>query len=264
MELYRAKPGDGCVWITGGSSGIGLSLALELSKRGYTIAVSARGFDVFDSFADHYPEHYSRIHKFPCDVTDAADMEKTCRAIADKLGPITLAVLNAGTYLPVSGIDLSIENFRKTIEVNYMGVVNGLVPVVDMMKKTGRGQIALTASVTAYNGLPTAASYGPTKAALNSMAQSLKFDFDRMNIRIQVINPGFVASELTKKNDFPMPGLIAARKAAWRLANGLEHGGFEIRFPKRVALPLKFLRLLPYPLYFWLIARMTGADKPLT
>ena len=263
MSLYRASPADGCVWITGGSSGIGFSCALELSRRGYKVAVSARSFEFFDGWAPKFETECRNIFKFPCDVTDPVKMAETCKEIEERLGPISLALLNAGTYQPQRGDQLSLEVFRKTFDVNFMGVMNGLVPLVEHMKQRGRGHIALTASVTAYVGLPTAAAYGPTKAALNSLAQSLKFDLDRMNIRLQIINPGFVHSELTRKNEFPMPGIIRAKDAAKRIADGLESGGFELRFPKRVALPLKLAKLLPYPLYFWAMAKGTGADKPL-
>lgn len=262
MSVYRASPSDGVAWITGGSSGIGMELAFELSRRGYTVAISARGFDVYDGLAAGRAEA-ANIHKFPCDVTDAGQTLAVIDKIKQTLGPISLAVLNAGTYIPMRGDRPDAEIFKKTYDVNFFGVLNGLIPLIDYMKDRGKGQIAITASVTAYNGLPMAGPYGSTKAALNSLAQSLKFDLDRANVRLQIINPGFVESELTKKNDFAMPGIIHPYTAALRICAGLEGGGFEIRFPKRVALPLKFLRLLPYPVYFWLMAKMTGTDKPL-
>lgn len=263
MNHYRASPADGVAWITGGSSGIGMELAFELSRRGYKVAISARGYDVYDSLAEGRAEA-ANIHKFPCDVTDAKQTLAVIADITEKLGPICLAVLNAGTYIPMRGDKPDFEIFRKTYDVNFFGVLNGLIPMIEYMKERGKGHIAITASVTAYNGLPMAGPYGSTKAALNSLAQSLKFDLDRINIRIQIINPGFVESELTKKNDFFMPGIIHPYHAALRICAGFEKGGFEIRFPKRVALPLKFLRLLPYPVYFWIMARTTGSHKPLT
>jgi NAD(P)-dependent dehydrogenase (short-subunit alcohol dehydrogenase family) len=256
MSIYRAQPTDGVAWITGGSSGIGRGLALELAKRGWRVAVSARNIAPFDEGQS--------VFCYPCDVADADAMEATVLKIETDLGPIALAVFNAGNYIPVAGNDLSISAFRKTFDVNFHGVVNGLVPVVDRMKAQGRGQIVITGSVTSYAGLPTAAAYGASKAALNSMAQSLKFDLDRMNIRIQMVNPGFVESELTKKNDFAMPGLMQTDAAAKRMADGIETGEFEIRFPRRLAWPLRLVSFLPHNLYFWLVGKATGADKPLS
>lgn len=263
MSLYRAKPQDGCAWITGGSSGIGLHLALELARRGFKVAISARNFDLFEAALTNEPQLTGKIKPFAVDVSDAEAMADICADIETKMGPIVLAVFNAGNYIPQSGNQLSISAFAKTFDVNFLGAVNGIVPASERMTKRGRGQIAVTGSVTSYGGLPTAAAYGASKAALNSMAQSLKFDFDRMNIRLQVCNPGFVESELTKKNTFAMPGLMKTPDAAMRYADGLETGGFEIRFPNRLAWPLRLISMLPNALYFPLIAKATGADKPL-
>ena len=264
MSLYRASPADGVAWITGGSSGIGMELAFELSRRGYKVAISSRKFDLFDEAASKNPEAAASISRFACDVSNAEDMAKTIETIEQSLGPISLAVFNAGNYIPQHGLNLDIGAFQKTFDVNFMGSVNGIVPLVARMKQRGGGQIAITGSVTSYGGLPMASAYGASKAALNSMAQSLKFDLDRMNIRIQVCNPGFVESELTKKNDFAMPGLMKTIDAAKRYADGLEKGSFEIRYPRRLAWPLRIVSMLPSLLFFKIIAKATGADKPLT
>ena len=204
------------------------------------------------------------IFAYPCDVSSEEEVASVFAKIVTDLGPVALVVLNAGNYIPLNGNELSTDTFRKTFDVNFHGVVNGLVPVISHMSANGGGQIAITGSVTSYGGLPTAAAYGASKAALNSMAQSLKFDLDRMNIRLQMCNPGFVESELTKKNSFPMPGLIRTEDAALRYANGLERGGFEIHFPRRLVWPLRLINCLPYPLYFWFLSKITGTDKPLT
>ena len=263
MSLYRAAPQDGVAWITGASTGIGRALAIELARRGWRVAVSARKSEAFDSKQENVPDLESKISIYPCDVTNATSVANTVAAITKDLGPIVLSIFNAGNYIPITGNKLAISDFSKTFDVNFMGVINGLVPVVEHMKATGKGQIAITGSVTSYGGLPTAAAYGASKAALNSMAQSLKFDLDRMNIRIQMINPGFVVSELTKKNDFAMPTLMKTEDAVLRIVKGLESGGFEITFPKRLSYILKVVNRLPFALYFRLVAKATGADKPL-
>lgn len=251
------------MWITGGSSGIGLALAQEQARRGYRVAISARNYDHFHAASRDNPDLGNNIFAYACDVTNEENVAQTLAKIVRELGPVALAVFNAGNYIPLNGDALNADAFRKTFDVNFHGVINGLVPVVAHMNANGRGQIAITGSVTSYGGLPTAAAYGASKAALNSMAQSLKFDLDRMNIRIQVCNPGFVVSELTKKNDFAMPGLMETGVAAKRYADGLAHGGFEIRYPRRLAWPLRLVSMLPNWLYFPLIAKATGADKPL-
>ncbi|MGB8819273.1 MAG: SDR family NAD(P)-dependent oxidoreductase [Rhizobiaceae bacterium] len=264
MTVYRASPADGVAWITGGSSGIGLELAFELARRGFKVAVSSRNFELLADALAKEPSFSAKILRFACDVSNPEDMARVLTEIEDTLGPIALGIFNAGNYIPQHGAALEISAFRKTFDVNFMGVTNGLIPLVERMKARGKGQIAITGSITSYAGLPMAGAYGASKAALNSMAQSLKFDLDRMNIRLQVCNPGFVVSELTKKNDFAMPGLMETADAAKRYADGLEKGGFEIRFPRRLAWPLRLVSMLPSSLYFWTIARATGADKPLT
>lgn len=261
MTLYRARPSDGVAWITGASTGIGRALSLELARRGYVVAATARGEDKLVSLANEAANLGGRIVPFPGDVTDQAGMADIAQAIEKELGPIVLAVFNAGNYFPTRGEKLSVENFVKTYEINLFGIVNGLVPVVDAMKARGFGQVAVVGSVSGYGGLPLAAAYGASKSAVNNMAEALKFDFDKMNIRIQVINPGFVDTPLTEKNTFSMPGLMKVEDATRRFADGLERGGFEVCFPRRLAWTLKLVNLLPHALYFPVMKRAMGWDK---
>jgi NAD(P)-dependent dehydrogenase (short-subunit alcohol dehydrogenase family) len=261
MTLYRAKPSDGVAWITGASTGIGRALALELVRRGYVVAATARGEDKLVSLANEASALFGRIVPFPGDVTDKDGMAAIAQAIEKELGPVALAVFNAGNYFPTRGEKLSVENFVKTYEINLFGIVNGLVPVVDAMKARGFGQVAVVGSVSGYGGLPLASAYGASKAAVNNMAEALKFDFDKMNIRIQVINPGFVDTPLTEKNTFSMPGLMKVEDATRRFADGLERGGFEVCFPRRLAWTLKLVNLLPHALYFPVMKRAMGWDK---
>jgi NAD(P)-dependent dehydrogenase (short-subunit alcohol dehydrogenase family) len=253
--MYRAKPADGVAWITGASTGIGRYLALELAGQGYTVAATARDEDRLATLATEAVGLPGRVVAFPCDVADAAAMERAVSSIEQELGPIALAIFNAGIFFPVKGDTLGIENFVSIFRINLLGVVHGLVPVVNRMHERGFGQLAVVGSVTAYGGLPLTAAYGASKAALNNMAQSLKFDLDKMNIRIQIINPGFVDTPLTRKSKFPMPALMQAEKAAKRIAHGLRTGGFELTFPRRFTWCLKLANLLPHPVYFALMNR---------
>lgn len=261
MPLYRASPKDGVAWITGGSTGIGRAVALHLVREGYTVAITARDEEEMASVRDSAGGLAGKIVAYPCDVTDEAGMEKTVAAIERDAGPIVLAIFNAGTFLPARGERLETTNLVRTFEINLFGVIYGLVPVVDRMRERGHGQVAITGSVTAYFGLPSAAAYGATKAALNNMAEALRFDFEKMNIRIQMMNPGFVDTPLTKKNSFPMPSLMTVEKAADSYVKGLKSGGFETTFPRRFTWQLKILRRLPKELVFRILNKMTGWDK---
>lgn len=261
MAIYRASPKDGVAWITGASTGIGRSLALELAGEGYAVAVTARSDGKLDSVAAEAEGLPGRIVAFPCDVTDRESMQRTVAAIEKEFGSIALAVFNAGNFFPTRGDALDVDNFVRTYEINLFGVIYGLVPVVEKMQERGFGQIAIVGSVTGYGGLPLAAAYGATKAALNNMAESLKFDFDKMNIRLQIINPGFVDTPLTKKAKFPMPALMEVGKAAKRIADGLRIGGFELTFPRRFTWWLKLANLLPHFAYFEIMNRVMGWRK---
>lgn len=258
---YVARPEDGVAWITGASSGIGAAVAQRLAAAGFTVAITARREEALAGVAADVSGP-GRIVPFPGDVTDAAAMEAVVGRIETELGPIALAILNAGVYLPVTGDALDRANFDKTFDVNIRGTVNCLIPASRSMQARGRGQIAIVASVAGYFGLPTAASYGASKAALINLAEALKFDFDNQGLTIQVIAPGFVDTPATADNPFPMPYLMSVGKAARRLVEGLQSGRFEVTFPRRFTYALKAIRILPYWAFFPLIGSATGWNKP--
>src|SRR5262245_11960166 len=239
MELYRANPADGAAWVTGASSGIGRQLALDLAREGYRVAATARSRDKLNALADEAKALKGSIVAFSCDVTDEQAMRETIGAIEAELGPVALAVFNAGNYYPARGYALETDSYTKSFQINVFGVVFGLVPLVERMRERGRGQVAIVGSATAYRGLPLASAYGSTKAALNYMAEALKFDFDKMNIRIQIINPGFIETPLTRNNKFAMPGLMRVTDASKRIVKGLTTGGFEVAFPISLTLMAK-------------------------
>lgn len=251
-------------WITGASSGIGRALSLRLARDGLTVAVTARSASALEALAAEAATTAAaggsgRIVPWPGDVTDAAVLQAAVEGIESSLGPLDLALLNAGTHTPMSAADFSIATARTLMEVNYMGVVNGLAAVLPRFLARRGGRIAVVASVAGYRGLPTAAAYGPTKAALINLAESLKPDCDRAGVTLQVINPGFVATPLTDRNEFPMPDIIPADRAAEEIVRGLAGNRFEIAFPRRFVAMLKLARLLPYSLYFRAVRRTTGA-----
>lgn len=257
-----ATPADGVAWITGASSGIGAALARLLAAQGWKVAISARSHDRLLEIEQQGQAHVGIIRAFPCDVTDAAAVAATVREIETAFGPIALGVLNAGVYLPVDGTDPDLDAFHTSFAVNLGGTANALVPLIAAMKPRGKGQIAITASVAGYRGLPTSAAYGATKAGLINLAEAMRFDLDRLGITLQVISPGFVDTPATKGNPFPMPDLMDVEDAAQAYAKGLNQPErFEIAFPTSFTWKLKLMRLLPDFLYFPLVARTTGWSK---
>ena len=247
-------------WVTGASSGIGRAVALELAASGVKVAATARRADELATLEVEALARGGVVTGFSGDVTDADAMASLAGEIAASLGPIDLAVLNAGLFIPVKAEPFDLGAFRKTFDVNLGGTVNCVAAVLPGMTARRSGNVVIVASVTGYGGLPSSAAYGATKAALINMAESLKFDLDKLGVGIQVANPGFVDTPATKKNKFVMPALMPVDEAARRIVRGLGKG-FEITFPRRFTYVLKALRLLPYPLYFRLVAKATGWDK---
>ncbi|WP_422376232.1 SDR family NAD(P)-dependent oxidoreductase [Roseibium sp.] len=258
-KQYVATPTDGCAWITGASSGIGRQLALDLARDGWTVVVTARSLSALTELEAQAADLSGRICAYAGDVANTELMQHMAAEIEEQVGPVVLLVANAGIYLPQDGLSGHVEDYRKTFEVNLMGTVNVLLPVIERMKERGRGQIGVVSSVAGYGGLPTSAAYGASKAGLINMVESLKFDLDLAGIRIQLINPGFVDTPATKSNPFPMPHLMTVEEAALDIVKGLNHPTrFEIAFPGPFVRQLKFLQLLPYRAYFALLKRTTG------
>jgi len=241
-------------WITGAGKGMGRAVALRLAREGWTVAASARTAEDLASLAAECPP--GQVHEFPLDVRDLASTEATVHLIERQLGKIDLAVLNAGTHIPMPAENFSVETFRHLVATNLMGTVNGLAQIIPKFIERKAGHIAVVASVAGYRGLPTAAAYGATKAGLINMCEALKPELERYGVRLTLINPGFVETPLTEKNDFPMPFLMPVDEAADRVIRGLKHADFEVAFPWRFAVLMKLLRLLPDRLFFMLTRRM--------
>ena len=175
--------------------------------------------------------------------------------IEQELGPIDQAILNAGTFVEQPAAEFTCDNVRGQVALNLMGTCHCLEPLIAVMKKRGRGTIAINASLAGYRGLPRSAGYGASKAALINMAESLHTELTTVGIDIKLINPGFVQTPLTDKNRFPMPFLMAVEPAAARIIAGMSGRAFEIRFPWFFAALMGFLRHLPYSIYFWLVRK---------
>jgi NAD(P)-dependent dehydrogenase (short-subunit alcohol dehydrogenase family) len=238
-------------WITGAGTGIGRSLALDLAREGVKVAASARTERNLSLLA----AHHVAVDFYPLDVTDRAEVAKAVDEIESALGPIDLAILNAGTWRPLSAQKFDAGAVREALETNYMGAVHCLEALLPRMIERGRGHIAIMASVAGYRGMPRAGGYAPTKAALINLAESLYADVSRFGIKVSIINPGFVDTPMTRGSETPMPFLVSAEDASVRILQGLRKGKFEIAFPWPLVWPLKFARILPYRLYFWTLRR---------
>jgi NAD(P)-dependent dehydrogenase (short-subunit alcohol dehydrogenase family) len=251
--MFRARPKDGIAFVTGASSGIGRAVTVELVRRGYQVAVTARRSEELTAFAASHPE---QVFAFPGDVTDPESMNSLIAAIETAHGPIALAFLNAGvSFLGEERRGFDVETVWRTQVVNIGGTVNCLAPLLARMGARGAGQIAINASLAGYCGMPGSPAYGASKAALINMAESLALSGRAEGVTIQIICHGFVRTPMTgQEKAFAMPFLIEADDAARRICDGFERAGFEISFPWQLAVSLKLLRLLPYGLRFSLLA----------
>ncbi len=234
------------VWITGASTGIGRELALKYAQRGCRVAISARSADKLTTLAGLDKS----LAPFAVDVTDRQAVARTYSAITSQLGPVDLAILNAGIWDQMVSRDFDAKRVTDSMTVNYSGVVNALEPLIRDMVSRRSGHLALVASVAGYRGLPKAAAYAPTKAALISLAEVLRLELAADMIAVSIINPGFVETPMTSVNTFPMPFIVTAEDAAARIMRGLDKKKFEIAFPWQLVAMLKLLRLLPGPLYY--------------
>ncbi|MBV2120246.1 MAG: SDR family NAD(P)-dependent oxidoreductase [Candidatus Thiodiazotropha sp. (ex Ctena orbiculata)] len=241
-------------WITGGGSGIGRSLAHMLSDMGWTVVISGRNQEKLRKTAEAGDRH--TIRQIALDVTDQQSVKNVIGEIEGDYGSIDYAFLNAGDYSPMRLSDFDPELFRRLNDVNYLGVVNCIAALIPGMRQQAQGQILITASLSGYCGLPGAAPYSATKAALINLAESLQPELLQLGIRIRLINPGFVATDLTDKNDFKMPFLITPTMAAKAIKDQLMSKRFEIRFPTIFSWIMRLLSWMPYRVYFALTRRL--------
>jgi len=251
---YRARPEDGVAWVTGASSGIGRAVALELARRGYEVYATARRVGELESLVAESDGLAGAIVAAPGDVVDREGLA-TLAASIELRRPVALAVLNAGGAARDPFEDFGGPGFQQTFALNVQGVANSLHPLLPAMRARGRGQIAIVGSISGYGGLPNAGAYAPSKAAVISLAVGLRFLVEKFGVTVQIVNPGYIRTPLTADNKFPMPFLMEVDDAARRLCDGLERGGFEIRFPRRLAWILRALNGLPYGAYFWAFNR---------
>lgn len=245
------------VWLVGASSGIGRATASALHARGAQVVVSARNAAALQEFAAQHPGSQA----VALDTTNRAAVQAAATELLAQ-GPLDLVCYCAGTYQPLRATAFDLGAMLQHQQVNVTGalhVLDAVLPALLQAARAGRpGHLSLVGSVAGYRGLPQGLAYGPTKAALIHLAETLYLDLHGLGLGVSVINPGFVETPLTAANEFPMPALVSPAQAASAIVRGWERGAFEIHFPKRFTHGMKLLRLLPYRLYFPAVRRMTG------
>lgn len=239
------------VWIVGASTGIGRAVASALHGQGAELIVSARNAVALDAFV----QAHAGSRALPLDVTDACALRQAAQA----LGAPDLVLYCAGHYRAMRATALDIDEMRRHWAVNYEGALQLLDAVLPALLAAGAGHVSLVGSVAGYRGLPMSLAYGPTKAALNNLAESLYLDLRPRGLGVSIVNPGFVDTPLTAQNGFHMPALITPEQAARHMLQGWARGRFEINFPRRFTAWMRLLRCLPDAWYFAAVRRATGA-----
>ena len=242
------------VWVTGASSGIGKAVAEKFAKEKWKVAISARRVEILNEMANNY-----NIFAYPMDVTNQNKTEETFNKILEDFGDLDLCVFSSGTYERKSEKGLNVDNVKKVIEVNFLGVVGCVKAVQKYFQNKKGGHISIVSSPVGYRGLPKSSGYTASKASLNNFTQGIYFDFKKFNVRVTLISPGFIKTALTDKNDFKMPFLKDTNYAAEKIYDGLiNKKKFEIIFPPQIAFIYKIFQILPNKVYNYLINKFVN------
>ena len=233
------------VWIVGASSGIGRALSQSLAGKGATVIASARNSNALDALKLEQSTLGFDARPIPVDVIDGNSVHQAYSEIIRSIGRVDALIYCAGDWAPVDVPVINLEQVELQTQVNHLGLVRCVAEVLPDMVKQASGIIAGVTSASAFAPLPRAEAYGASKAAANYFLRSLRADVQRLGITVVAVTPGFVDTQLTRKNDFKMPFLISAEAAANAIIRGIENGNNEISPPFQLTIPLRLLGLLP-------------------
>jgi len=237
--------------ITGASEGIGAAFSKLLIKKGWKVFGISRSSSKLKAMSKSFQSNKQSFKYFSCDVQDF----KKLKSIAKEIEAPDLLFLNAGIYSPVNASEINLDLYKKHININYLGVLNSYEAFLPGLISKQNGHIIIMSSVSGWIGLPKAAAYGPTKAALRSFAQSARYDLNPKGIKVQLCSPGFVETQATSINDFYMPGLMNVNKAANLIFKQMGSNKFEFSFPLSFSLFMKIFSYLPDKISSYLIKK---------
>ena len=236
--------------ITGASDGIGAAFTKVLLKNGWKVVGISRSSSKLKSLRKSILTGQS-LKYFSCDVQDF----KKLKTIAKKIEVPDLLFLNAGIYLPVNASEINLEVYKKHMNINYLGVLNSYEAFLPGLINKQNGHIIIMSSVSGWIGLPKAAAYGPTKAALRSFAQSVRYDLYPKGIKVQLCSPGFIDTQATSVNNFYMPGLMNVDEAGDLIFKYMKSKKFEFSFPFLFSISMKIFSFLPDKISSYLIKK---------
>ena len=244
-----------CIWITGASSGLGKALALQLAQAGNYIIASARSQSALDELAQHYP---GKIKTLPLDVGHALDLEKTAAQLREITDYVDMVICAAGICEYEDNLCFDPQMYERTLDINFFGVVRILNIALPLLKQAQhRAQFIAISSLSTCVGFPRAEAYGASKAALNYFMQSLRVDMVKLPIDLTLVRAGFIATDLIKNNDFPMPFLMTPEQASRRIITAISKRKFLVDFPKRLSWPLQIAGLFFTAWCKWIAPKIT-------
>jgi short-subunit dehydrogenase len=235
--------------ITGGSTGIGASIARALVARGARVVVVARRQEPLDALA---AELGDKLLTLKADVADPARAAQVVEEAHQRLGSLDLVIANAGIGYNKPAKDLRVEHILDVLQLNVIGACATITAAIPIMVAQGRGTLVGVSSLAAMRGLPTSAAYSASKAALSVFLESLRVELTPLGVVVSDVRPGFVDTPLTQKNKFKMPFLMSSEAAAALILRKLEAKKAVIAFPWPTATAMRVLAALPRPLYEWI------------
>jgi short-subunit dehydrogenase len=247
--------------IIGGTFGIGYELSKIYLKKSKNLIILGRNDEKLDEISKEFSNSQTNVITKKLDVTSIEQCKQTLNSVIDELGSLDLIIYSSGYYKPNNTFDVDLDLYRKTIEVNFMGLINVMSVILPFLKQQQKGHIAMISSLAGFFGLPNSSGYGPSKAAMMNYTESIYNDCKKNNIHVSIINPGFVKTRLTDQNKFKMPFLMSAEEAAKIIYNGLEKKKYDITFPFMMSLIFKTLKILPKPIFLFLIKFMVKTDN---
>jgi len=247
--------------IIGGTFGIGYELSKIYLKKSKNLIILGRNDEKLDEISKEFSNSQTNVITKKLDVTSIEQCKQNLTSVIDELGSIDLIIYSSGFYKPNNTFDVDLDLYRKTIEVNFMGLINVMSVILPFFKQQQKGHIAMISSLAGFFGLPNSSGYGPSKAAMMNYSESIYNDCKKNNIHVSIINPGFVKTRLTDQNKFKMPFLMSAEEAAKIIYNGLEKKKYDITFPFMMSLIFKTLKILPKPVFLFLIKFVVKTDN---
>ena len=224
-------------WLIGASEGLGRALAKQLNAKGARLILSARNAERLESLSTEL----SDAPVLSLDVTDTDAVRQAAASIGDLHG----VIFNVGTYEPMRTTDWDSDTALKMCDVNFTGALRVLGEVVPQFVEQGHGDITLVGSLAGYRGLPAAIGYGASKAALVSLAETMRFDLKDTGVTVRLVNPGFIKTRLTQKNSFRMPMLMTPEDAAQRVVKAMKQRRFRTDFPAPFSWLIRCVDVLP-------------------